>query len=415
MEAGIFSFAIHHVFLVRNVSSSTLPFSAGKRYYFDDFERNINTKDGSVSDLDYIFADGRWVALVRTAGGNKTCYGVMTDRQGSLMCLYTGEGVVQTFSYDAWGNRRNPLTGAALSDAELVSANRITTRGYTGHEHLDEMGLINMNARLYDPKLGLFISVDPQADSYPGTYPYAYCEGDPMNRIDPDGMDWYQNANGDLYWKEGNKEIDGYTNIGAFVSIRFGEDNYLNFYQNGGIRANQAINAFELIASSSKLQNLLLGKDSPLSEDSKSSLFNSLNSRSMDAIARPIGEAVVGLGAGELGGAILGKAIGWIVGKVAGKAVSQAGISEYVYTKTAAKHFSDIVKKGIYKGEMARPYMNSPLTIQEIMQAGKGIPDATFKGGVNRKVPGVFRGTQGIWELGINPKTKVIYHFNFTH
>ena len=65
MEAGIFSFAIHHVFLVRNVSSSTLPFSAGKRYYFDDFERNINTKDGSVSDLDYIFADrfsphGRW-------------------------------------------------------------------------------------------------------------------------------------------------------------------------------------------------------------------------------------------------------------------------------------------------------------------------------------------------------------------
>ena len=146
--------------------------------------------------------------------------------------------------YDAWGNRRNPLTSAVLSDAELVSANRITTRGYTGHEHLDEMGLINMNARLYDPKLGLFISVDPQADSYPGTYPYAYCEGDPMNRIDPDGMDWYQNANGDLYWKEGNKEIDGYTNIGAFVSIRFGEDNYLNFYQNGGHKSQSGYQCF---------------------------------------------------------------------------------------------------------------------------------------------------------------------------
>lgn len=220
MEAGIFSFAIHHVFLVRNVSSSTLPFSAGKRYYFDDFERNINTKDGSVSDLDYIFADGRWVALVRTAGGNKTCYGVMTDRQGSLMCLYTGEGVVQTFSYDAWGNRRNPLTGAALSDAELVSANRITTRGYTGHEHLDEMGLINMNARLYDPKLGLFISVDPQADSYPGTYPYAYCGGDPMNRIDPTGADWYQNNETYYYtWFQGNQTREGYTYIGERGSV----------------------------------------------------------------------------------------------------------------------------------------------------------------------------------------------------
>lgn len=54
--------------------------------------------------------------------------------------------------------------------------------------------------------------------------------------------------------------------------------------------------------------------------------------------------------------------------------------------------------------------MNSSLTIQEIMQAGKGIPDATFKGGLNWKVPGAFRGAQGIWELGINPETKVIYH-----
>jgi len=59
--------------------------------------------------------------------------------------------------------------------------------------------------------------------------------------------------------------------------------------------------------------------------------------------------------------------------------------------------------------------MNSPLTIQEIMSTGKGTLDATFKGGMNWRVPGTFRGSQGIWELGINPKTNVIYHFNFTH
>ena len=135
----------------------------------------------------------------------------------------------------------------------------------------------------------------------------------------------------------------------------------------------------------------------------------------MDAFARPVGEAIFNLGAGELGGVLLGKAVGWTIGKVAERAVAKIGVSEYTYTKTAAKHFSDIVKKGTYKGELSRPYMNSPLTIQEIMRAGKGIPDATFKGGVNWKVPGVFRDAQGIWELGINPKTKVIYHFNFTY
>ena len=253
------------------------------------------------------------------------------------------------------------------------------------------------------------------AENYFNTSLYAYCGNNPISRIDPTGADWYEDKQGNLRWQEGSEALKGYTNIGSSASIALGNDNYLNFYQNGGILANRAVNAFDLIASSGKLQNQFLGKTSPLSEDSKSALFNSLNSRSIDAIARPIGEAAFSFGAGEFGGILLGKALGWAVGKVAGKAAAQVGTGEFTYTKTAARHFSDIVKKGVYKGEPSRPYMNSSLTIQEIMQAGKGIPDATFKGGLNWKVPGAFRGAQGIWELGINPETKVIYHFNFTY
>ncbi|WP_454958591.1 hypothetical protein [Capnocytophaga sputigena] len=33
-------------------------------------------------------------------------------------------------------------------------------RGYTGHEHLLSVGLINMNARLYDPALHSFLQPD---------------------------------------------------------------------------------------------------------------------------------------------------------------------------------------------------------------------------------------------------------------
>lgn len=62
---------------------------------------------------------------------------------------------------------------------------------------------------------------------------------------------------------------------------------------------------------------------------------------------------------------------------------------------------------------LARPYMRSPSIIKNIMSTGKGIPDATWPGGMNWKVPGTFRGSEGIFELGINPKTNVIYHFNF--
>jgi len=89
--------------------------------------------------------------------------------------------------------------------------------------------------------------------------------------------------------------------------------------------------------------------------------------------------------------------------------------AEYTFTKSAEKHLTEIVTKGANKGQLARPYMNSPLTIQEIMSTGKGTLDATFKGGMNWKVPGTFRGSQGIYELGINPNTNVIYHFNFVH
>ena len=89
--------------------------------------------------------------------------------------------------------------------------------------------------------------------------------------------------------------------------------------------------------------------------------------------------------------------------------------AEYTFTKTAAKHLTEVVKRGGNAGQLARPYMKSPLTIQEIMSAGKGIPDATFHGGMNWLAPGTFRGSQGIWQLGINPETNVIYHFNFVY
>lgn len=76
-------------------------------------------------------------------------------------------------------------------------------------------------------------------------------------------------------------------------------------------------------------------------------------------------------------------------------------VGEYTFTNTAATHLSK------------RPYMNSSATIINIMKSGKGVPDIHFKGGVNYKVPGKYGTTKGVWELGINPETNVIYHFLF--
>ena len=37
----------------------------------------------------------------------------------------------------------------------------VTRHGYTGHEQVDEAGLIHMNGRIYDPKLMRFVQADP--------------------------------------------------------------------------------------------------------------------------------------------------------------------------------------------------------------------------------------------------------------
>jgi RHS repeat-associated protein len=37
----------------------------------------------------------------------------------------------------------------------------LTNRGFTGYEHIDEVGLIHMNGRVYDPQIGRFLSTDP--------------------------------------------------------------------------------------------------------------------------------------------------------------------------------------------------------------------------------------------------------------
>lgn len=66
----------------------------------------------------------------------------------------------------------------------------MTGRGFTGHEHLDGFGLIHMNARLYDPILGRFLSPDPYVqlpDFTQAMNRYGYCMNRPLCYVDKNG------------------------------------------------------------------------------------------------------------------------------------------------------------------------------------------------------------------------------------
>ena len=316
----------------------------GISYNCLNLPNTVTFSDGST--ITYIYgADGTKLRTVHKIGSTTTttdyCGNVIYEN-GVQKLLLTEEGYItlsdSKYHYylkDHQGNNRVVISQSGTVEetshyypfgGTFASAGNVQPYKYNGKEYDSKKGLnwYDYGARHYDAALGRFETVDPSAENYFKISLYAYCGNSPISRIDPTGADWYEDKQGNLRWQEGSEALKGYTNIGSSASIALGNDNYLNFYQNGGILANRAVNAFDLIASSGKLQNQFLGKTSPLSEDSKSALFNSLNSRSIDAIARPIGEAAFGFGAGEFGGMLLGKAIGWAVGKVAGRGTQNA-------------------------------------------------------------------------------------------
>jgi RHS repeat-associated protein len=141
------------------------------------------SQGNSVEKRHFIYAGGRAVAVYVVEGSNSVTQGVTRylhrDGLGSVEVITDDSGgVVERFSYDAWGKRRN-VDGTVLDglfDGEIID------RGFTGHRHVDSLGLIDMNARMYDPVIGMFLSVDPLGDGY------RYANDNPLKFTDPTGL-----------------------------------------------------------------------------------------------------------------------------------------------------------------------------------------------------------------------------------
>jgi len=122
-------------------------------------------------------------------------YYICRDYLGSITHVVKADGSLkQELSYDAWGRLRNPANQVAYFPSPQGEGSGVSTlflgRGYTGHEHLQQFGLINMNARLYDPALGRFLSPDPyvQAPDFTQNFNrYSYALNNPLKYVDQNG------------------------------------------------------------------------------------------------------------------------------------------------------------------------------------------------------------------------------------
>ncbi len=68
----------------------------------------------------------------------------------------------------------------------LLTAN--STYTFSAKEKDSETGLSYFGSRYYSCDLSVWLSVDPMADKYPSTSPYAYCRNNPIILVDPNGM-----------------------------------------------------------------------------------------------------------------------------------------------------------------------------------------------------------------------------------
>ena len=124
------------------------------------YERVTDVVTGTVEHRYHVRNDERVVSLVRrsTAQGTRTLH-VHVDHLGSIDVLTDGVtgSVAEQRSYDAFGAPRHPDWGSG----QLPSPHELSSLGFTGHEADLDLGLVNMTGRLYDPKLGRFLTPDP--------------------------------------------------------------------------------------------------------------------------------------------------------------------------------------------------------------------------------------------------------------
>ena len=172
---------------------------------------------GGALTLDCVLTTGGRIVANKNASGTITGYTVyhhITDHLGSVRAITdAGTGtVVETSDFLPFGTRWSQTSGS--SSATITDA---TNRWrYSGKEEQKAINaalpLIDYGARMYDPAIARWMSVDPMAEKYYPMSTYGYCVDSPVSFIDPKGMEWEKPKEAERLKKSIDKKITSLNN-----------------------------------------------------------------------------------------------------------------------------------------------------------------------------------------------------------
>lgn len=133
-----------------------------KHYGLDgSMEFTYDSNSGKTTFVTYIGGDAYTSPVIwHSEQGSSTAnnyYYLHRDYQQTIVAITDEDGVYkEKRHFDAWGNivKLEDGNGNTLNDFKILN------RGYNGHEHFTEVGVIDMNGRIYDPVLHRFLSPD---------------------------------------------------------------------------------------------------------------------------------------------------------------------------------------------------------------------------------------------------------------
>ena len=289
-----------------------------KHYSHDgSVEIVCNKTDNSTKFILYLGGDAYSApAILISDGEAQKLYYLHRDYLGSIVMLTDEDGnIAERRHFDPWGQVVKVEDGSG----KVLQGLTLLDRGFTGHEHLQTVGLIHMNGRLYDPALHRFLQPDNFVQDPFNTQNfnrYGYCLNNPLVYVDQNGEFWHlvigAVIGGVINWISNGARLDakglGYFAVGAVAgAVGAGIGSGVSASLAGGTFAGGFMST-SVAVSSSFINGAAIGAASGLGAGFVGGFGNGLVG------GQNIGQA---FGSGITNG-LIGMAMGGVIGGVSG-------------------------------------------------------------------------------------------------